>query len=87
MGRHGFRRRLTRLDCRSGGLILATTDGGANWQRQFSGTKLDLLDVAFADSTHGLVVGRRTKGADPLEAQFIGSIVLRTMDGGVTWTR
>jgi photosystem II stability/assembly factor-like uncharacterized protein len=70
-----------------GGVILATTDGGKSWKPQRSGTTLDLLDVAFADATHGMAVGDRTKGDDPLAAQFIGSIVLRTADGGATWTK
>jgi photosystem II stability/assembly factor-like uncharacterized protein len=70
-----------------GGVILATTDGGTSWRPQRSGTTLDLLDVAFADATHGVAVGDRSKGDDPLAAQFIGSIVLRTTDGGATWTK
>ena len=70
-----------------GGLILATSDGGKRWRPQRSGTTLDLLDVAFADATHGVAVGDRTKGDDPLAAQFIGSVVLRTTDGGATWTK
>ena len=69
-----------------GGLILATADGGTTWQRRFSGTKLDLTDVAFADATHGLAAGNRSVGSDPMAGQFIGSIVLRTSDGGATWT-
>ena len=51
----------------------------------------DQLDAhgcrAFADAAHGLVVGERTKGDDPEGAEFIGTILLRTSDGGVTWTR
>lgn len=70
-----------------GGVSLATTDGGQSWKPKHSGTTMDLLDVAFADTTHGLVVGHRTKGDDPLAAQLIGSIVLRTTDGGTTWTK
>jgi photosystem II stability/assembly factor-like uncharacterized protein len=70
-----------------GGLILATTDGGYTWHRQVSGTNLMLTDVAFADAAHGLVVGERTKGDDPEGAEFIGTILLRTSDGGATWTR
>lgn len=69
------------------GLILATTDGGATWRQQFSATKLNLLDVAFTDPSHGLVAGERTKGDDPFSDQFIGSIVLRTTDGGASWTK
>ena len=70
-----------------GGVILATTDGGTSWHPKRSGTTMNLRDVAFADSTHGLVVGDQLKGSDPMAAQFAGSIVLRTTDGGVTWVK
>lgn len=70
-----------------GGLILATTNGGATWQPEPSGTKMNLMDVALADATHGLAAGERTEGDDPMSAQFVGSIILRTTDGGVTWRK
>ena len=69
------------------GVVLATTDGGDTWKPQRSGTTMDLLDVAFANTTHGLVVGDRTKGNNPMAAQFTGSIVLHTTDGGLNWVR
>ena len=68
------------------GVILATTDGGGSWMPQHSGTKMDLGAVAFADATHGLAVGNRFVGADPFSDTFKGSIILRTTDGGVTWS-
>lgn len=57
------------------GSIFRTTDGGANWEfvhvpdvafQQFR-------QIAFADGTHGLIVGS-------------GGTVLRTEDGGSTWS-
>ena len=69
-----------------GGVILATTDGGNSWMPQPSGTRMDLGAVAFADATHGLAVGNRFVGADPFSNTFKGSIILRTTDGGSTWT-
>lgn len=69
-----------------GGVILATTDGGNSWKPQHSGTKMNLGAVAFADATHGLAVGNRFVGADPFSNTFKGSIILRTTDGGATWT-
>ena len=69
-----------------GGVILATTDGGDSWMQQHSGTKTNLGAVAFADATHGLAVGNRFVGADPFSDTFKGSTILRTTDGGATWT-
>ena len=54
------------------GLILHTTDGGATWVRQASGTEEPLLAVDFVDERHGWAVGN-----------FL--LVLRTIDGGATW--
>lgn len=54
-----------------GGRILATSDGGTTWTRQYSGpAQLDQVD--FIDARHGWAVG--TNG------------LLRTADGGATWT-
>ncbi len=54
------------------GAIFLTTDG-EHWQQRPSGTRATLLDVDFADSQNGWAVG------------FDGTI-LRTADGGLTWT-
>jgi photosystem II stability/assembly factor-like uncharacterized protein len=62
----------------SKGTILRTTDGGASWINQESGTVNELMGVSFTDTDTGTVVG------------FISSnglgIILRTTDGGTTWT-
>ena len=53
------------------GRILATTDAGTTWTRQYSGTAaLDQVD--FTDDMHGWAAGRDT--------------LLRTTNGGATWT-
>ena len=53
------------------GRILATTDAGRTWTRQYSGTAaLDQVD--FTDDEHGWAAG--------------GDTLLRTTNGGATWT-
>jgi photosystem II stability/assembly factor-like uncharacterized protein len=54
------------------GLILRTTDGGATWIHQDSGTETDLEGVSFFDARVGFALG--------------GSSLLHTSDGGSTWT-
>ena len=54
------------------GTILRTTDGGATWTSQTSGTSYYLSGVSFIDANNGIAVG------------FYGTIV-RTTDGGATW--
>ena len=69
------------------GIILRTTDGGATWTEQFANgprqigawlgldfTGVDLISVSFSDANTGTVVGS-------------GGTILRTTDGGVTWTK
>ena len=41
------------------GTILATSNGGATWSGQSSGTTSDLYGVAFSDASHGRAVGQR----------------------------
>src|SRR6266513_2933468 len=54
------------------GIILRTTDGGANWVKQTSGTTSFLYGVSFTDANNGTAVGED------------GTIV-RTTDGGANW--
>ncbi len=54
------------------GRIIATSDGGATWTRQYSGPD-NLIQVDFTEARHGWAVG--TSG------------LLRTSDGGATWTQ
>jgi len=57
-------------DC---GSIVRTTDGGANWAIQTSGTANNLQSVSFTDANTGTAVGD-------------SGTILRTTDGGATWT-
>ena len=59
------------------GTICATTDGGAHWVAQHSGTTENLLGLAFADSKHGWAVGEDGSGNS--------GIILATSDGGAHW--
>jgi photosystem II stability/assembly factor-like uncharacterized protein len=60
------------------GTILRTTDGGATWTLQASGTTDVLFAVAFKDANTGTAVGG-VWGEDP------AGIILRTTNGGATW--
>ena len=55
------------------GAILRSSDGGATWTPQASGTSENLYAVHFADAQRGAAVGRR------------GTVVVTT-NGGATWT-
>ncbi|HEX9638259.1 MAG TPA: YCF48-related protein [Acidobacteriota bacterium] len=56
-----------------GGRILHTSNGGASWTSQVSGTSADLWGVSFADGTSGWAVG-------------FGGTILRSSDGGEHWS-
>jgi len=64
------------------GTILMTSDGGAQWSAQQSGTKRDLGGVAFADRLHGWIVGGSHTG---VEASV--DLVLSTTDAGAHWSQ
>ncbi|MFZ1978969.1 MAG: YCF48-related protein [Bacteroidota bacterium] len=55
------------------GSIVRTTDGGANWAIQTSGTRNNLQSVLFTDANTGTAVGD-------------SGTILRTTNGGATWT-
>lgn len=65
-----------------GGVIVATTDGGAHWTVQPSGTASTLNAVTFVDVTHGWAVGEERTGP----AATLGGVILATTDGGSHWT-
>lgn len=54
------------------GTILASSDGGASWQSQISGTASDLSGVSCASSSMCVAVGK-------------ASTILVTTNGGATW--
>ena len=55
-----------------GGTILRTTNGGATWTAQSSGTIQDLQSVFFMDANTGTAVGS-------------AGTILRTTNGGENW--
>ena len=61
--------------------ILATTDGGATWNSQHSGTGIELWDIASAGASHAWAVG-----ADPSDSGT-KNIIIATSDGGTRWTK
>src|SRR5439155_71584 len=56
------------------GAIVRTTDGGAHWLSQTSGTTSDLNAVSFTDANNGTAVS------------WYG-IIIRTTDGGTNWVQ
>jgi photosystem II stability/assembly factor-like uncharacterized protein len=65
------------------GTILRTTDGGATWVSQSSGTEYSLDGVCFTDASTGTAVGG---GWNSDSGSSVG-VILRTTDGGATWVR
>ncbi len=68
------------------GTIIRTSDGGATWTGQVSGTTWDLTGVSFADTQHGWVIGEYEEVGRVLDYQGL-RVMLRTVDGGATWKR
>jgi photosystem II stability/assembly factor-like uncharacterized protein len=54
------------------GTILRTTNGGASWMSQSSGTANTLWSVSFTDANTGTAVGE-------------GGTIVRTTNGGASW--
>jgi photosystem II stability/assembly factor-like uncharacterized protein len=62
------------------GAVLRTVDGGANWEWLYPGTDASLSEVVFVDDLHGWAAGRAGEWPDYWD------VLLRTTDGGDTWT-
>ena len=56
-----------------GGTILHTSDGGATWSPQTSGTGTVLNSVSFVDANNGWAVG-------------LAGVIVHTTNGGTTWS-
>jgi photosystem II stability/assembly factor-like uncharacterized protein len=79
----------------NGAAIWHTANGGQAWTRV--GQKLwpadnfvNLTDVAFGDATHGWAIGAGNIEVDPfadLPVRYVGSTIIRTTDGGATWSK
>lgn len=55
-----------------GGLILKTTDGGANWVSQTKAVNIDVRYITFFDELNGMTVSNQGQ-------------IMRTVDGGANW--
>src|SRR6476659_9061653 len=71
--------------------VMRTTDGGITWQGQDLSEHATLLvDIYFTDAENGWVVGGKAalpEPPDPFDPRsHIKPVVLRTADGGQTWT-
>jgi photosystem II stability/assembly factor-like uncharacterized protein len=58
------------------GLVAKSVDDGLSWRVTFFGRGYILIDCAFRDSTHGIIVGKSPQDS---------TVVLRTTDGGDNW--
>jgi len=56
------------------GHVLLSSDGGQSWRQRLTPTRATLTAVHFADAQHGWAVGH-------------DEVILRTTDGGETWSR
>lgn len=65
--------------CGDKGTILRSINGGATWSCQVFDENTTLLDVSFPSTDVGYIAGK-TDGTNL-------SFVLKTVDGGVTWTQ
>jgi len=68
------------------GTILHTSEGGATWQPQDSGTDFILEKVSFIDRRHGWVVGGWPRDAAVSLYGGMG-VILATNDGGRHWSK
>ncbi|REJ78630.1 MAG: hypothetical protein DWQ47_04045 [Acidobacteria bacterium] len=76
----------------AGRTMFETTDGGLNWREvefanssEFEDGVPELLSIRFTNSRHGFVVGSVLDRNN--EDIVVGSLLMRTVDGGKTWNR
>ncbi len=58
--------------CGGNGVIIKTTDGGANWTPQTTNVSITLRDIFFFDQNNGWAIGE-------------SGTILHTVDGGANW--
>lgn len=71
-----------------GSYLLHTTDAGQSWQRVevAAGLYGSIFQLEFTDAQHGLALCQLRSTSLPLGGQPVADL-LRTQDGGATWTR
>lgn len=74
----------------AGRLLFMTQDGGRTWQEtriyrtsDFKNGSPELISIRFSDKKRGLAIGSIVNKND----EIIDSLVMKTDDGGETWTR
>jgi photosystem II stability/assembly factor-like uncharacterized protein len=65
------------------GTILKTTNGGQTWASQKSGISNEIHAFFMLDRSYGWALAFQY----PVDTMWYGTIMLRTTDGGITWTR
>ena len=68
------------------GDIYKTNDSGQTWMKKNSGTTLHLFSVFFLDENIGFVSSQAMGGCLDADCNK-GSVLLKTTDGGETWTK
>ena len=67
------------------GVILNTTDGGINWNKQYQNDSLSLNSIYAIDNQNVFAVGLIWKGTWPsIDA---AAVILQTANSGQTWIR
>ncbi len=74
----------------AGRKLFMTRDGGRNWSEtriykltDFKNVSPEFLSIKFADKKRGIIIGSLLNRKD----QVVDSLVMRTEDGGETWSR
>jgi photosystem II stability/assembly factor-like uncharacterized protein len=62
------------------GLIIHTTDGGKNWETQYTNDSLNIVNIFFLDEHYGWASGFSTY------YEPYGTFLLKTTNGGVDWS-
>ena len=73
--------------CGESGTIIKTIDGGITWKEQQSGTMFDLYTIKFANDKIGYAGGGQwVYDEDKQQFTSNGTVLLKTVDGGETWS-